>query len=349
MISGILILALLQAAAGEVVADQENATTTGGITVILPKSVDASMLEALSRLRGEAYSVGLDLHLAEAEADTDPRDQLTAVARRFGSNAVVALVATPEEAQGPTGVRGLRAMDVWFIDPSTGQTTVSNLTVEEEAPRANLVLAVRVVDFIRARMFDSLVRDLAANRANRSLHPPFQYELVGRRHVAIGLFTMGSFAGFDTAFLPSLGMGYKVKPWLRVALSLSGLGTKPRRESPNVGSVTFDQKLVQASAMFLSRWWWRLQPFAEVGGSVFLLSVRGMGLSGSIGSNPSGWSPGVHGAGGTTLGLSRHLALQLSAGAMLLVREQKVYVTDAEVARTGRPSWLAQALLVAAF
>jgi hypothetical protein len=47
--------------------------------------------------------------------------------------------------------------------------------------------------------------------------------------------------------------------------------------------------------------------------------------------------------------LARHFFLELSGGSMLLLREPKVFISDSEVARTGRPAWLAGALLGVAF
>ncbi len=166
MIAGVVMMAVLQAAASASPDPAERKPVPPLIAVILPSAADAPMLEALSRLRGEADSVGLELRLVEAGAG-EPRAQLAAVAERLAPAAVVALMAAGASAspEKPPAA-GARAMDVWFLDPATGETSVGHLTVQEEAgERADLVLAVRVVDFIRARMFDSLVRNLAATRA----------------------------------------------------------------------------------------------------------------------------------------------------------------------------------------
>jgi hypothetical protein len=339
--------------------------TSTVIAVILPHAPDASMLEALNRLRGEADSVGFELRLVEAEPDGEPRAQLDSVARSLSPAAVVALVGRREATAAPDGAgpapdqpssptvdaspayASIGSIDVWFLDRVTGETSVGHLTVEEEAgSRAELVLAVRVVDFIRARMFDSLVRARAEAKAERP--PPVTHALAGRRFVAVGVSSTGSFAGFGIAFLPTLELGYTVREWLRLSVTAAGFGSEPRQET-TAGSATLKQKLLGLRALFMARPRWRLQPFVEAGATAYFVSVHGVGYSGNVGYSPSGWSPGARATAGLVLILARHLALQLDAGAMVLAREPRVFVADVEVARTGRPAWLGSALLGASF
>jgi hypothetical protein len=344
VISGPLILALLQGAAGPSLHSSAPQPSTI-IAVILPSAPNASMLEALYRLRGEADSVGFELRLVEAVANDEPRAQLDSVARGLAPAAVVALVGKTggKATAGPP----IGSMDVWFLDPATANTSVGHLTVEEEAgDRADLVLAVRVVDFIRARMFDSLVRTLAESKAKR--RQVVTHERVGRSFVAAGVGSTGSFSGLPPAFLPALEVGYAVKKWLRLTLAAAGLGTQPRRET-TAGNASVDQKLVKVSAIFVARTWWRLYPFVEAGVSAYFVSVHGVGYPGNVGYDPSGWSPGVLASAGLGLVLAPHFVVQVHAGGMLLYREPKIFIADTEVARTGRPAWLASAMLGVTF
>ena len=345
MIPGALILALLHGVAG---ADPGLASPPPStvIAVILPSGPNASMLEALNRLRGEADSVGFELRLVESTANAETSVQLDSVARGLAPAAVVALVGkTGGEAIADSAID---SMDVWFLDRVTGKMSVGHLTVDEEAgKRADLVLAVRVVDFIRARMFDSLVRTLAVSRAKP--RPVVTHELAGRSFVAAGVASTGSFSGFSAAFLPNLELGYAVKPWLRLNLGLVAFGTQPRREVATAGSVTINQTLAKASATFMARTWWRLMPFVEAGAVAYFVSTHGVGYSGNVGYDPSGWSPGGLAAAGLGLVLAPHFVLQLDGGGLVLLREPKVYIADGEVARTGRPAWLGNALLGVTF
>ena len=87
MISGPLILALVQGAAGPSLHSSAPQPSTIN-AVILPSAPNASMLEALYRLRGEADSVGFELRLVEAVANDEPRAQLDSVARGLAPAAV---------------------------------------------------------------------------------------------------------------------------------------------------------------------------------------------------------------------------------------------------------------------
>ena len=155
--------------------------------------------------------------------------------------AVVALVGTLD-ASRPVGA-SIAAIDVWFLDRTTGRTSVGHLSVDEDAgDKADLVLAVRVVDFIRARMFDSLVH--TQNLTKERPHRVDAHATVGRRSLALGLVSTGSFSGFSPAFLPFLEIGYGVRPWLRLALGAGAFGSQPRPvRLPTAGSATLDEVL----------------------------------------------------------------------------------------------------------
>ena len=348
MISGPLILAVLHGVAGPPFPAPASPPSTV-IAVILPTTPNASMLEALYRLRGEADSVGLELRLVGAAADVEPQAQLDSVARGLAPAAVVALVGKTGHAaaEGATLGSRLDSIDVWCLDRATGKTQVGHLTVDESAgDRADLLLAVRVVDFIRARMFDSLVRNLAEARARQ--RQVVAHEVQGRWRAAAGVGSTGSFSGFSPALMPALEFGFAVRKWLCLTLGAEGLGSRPSRGT-GTGNATIDQKLVAVSVAFAARTWWRLYPFVAVGASAYFVSVHGEGKSGYVGYEPSSWSPGLLGSVGVGAILSRHLVLQLGGGSMLLWREPKIYITDSEVARTGRPAWLADALLGVTF
>jgi hypothetical protein len=347
---GPLILALLQGVVAmgpstDTLASSSSSSPSAVIAVILPGAPTVSMIEALNRLRGEAASVGFELRFIEAVDNLDPIAQLDSVARGLAPAAVVALSKTNVEgpAESPIG-----SIDVRFLDRTTGKTSVGHLTVEAEAgDRADLVLAVRVVDFIRARMFDSLVRSLADDRLKRRplsapVRPP---ALVGRRYLAIGA---GATGGVATYF-PTIEVGYSAKRWLRLGLGAGGFGAQTMRENASTGNVTIDQRVAKASVTLLGRPWWRLCPAIDAGVSAFFWSVHGVGYSGFLGHNATDWSPGAFVSAGVGAVLAAHLVLQMSGGAVLLFREPSVLINEVEVAHTGRSVWLANAALGVTF
>lgn len=353
MTFGPLILTLLQGVAGTGPSTDALASPSSSsavIAVILSGAPNVSMIEALNRLRGEADSVGFEIRFVEAVANLDPLAQLESVARGLAPAAVVALGKTNVEgpADSPAG-----SIDVWFLDRTTGKTSMGHLTVEAEAgDRADLVLAVRVVDFIRARMFDSLVRTLAEGRLKRrqtSVLPPRPMVLVGRRYVAIGAGATGGFSGGMPTRFPMIEVGYSMKRWLRLGLGGGGFGTKASRDDPATGSVTIDQRFAKAGVTLLSRTWWRLLPSFDAGISMFFWSMHGMGYGGYLGHDVTDWSPGAYGSAGVGVLLAPHFVLQMTGGAILLLREPRVFIDSAEAARTGHSAWLANALLGVTF
>ena len=344
---GPFILALLHGVAGTVPSTNLPAAPNSAvIAVLIPRVANNSMLDALTRLRGEAASVGFEIRLVERPGEMAPIGQLDVVAREIAPAAVVALVENPDgqrPADSPLG-----AIDVWFLDRSTGKTSVGHLTVDLDAgDRAEVALAVRVVDFIRARMFDSLVRTQTVTKDKPQ--PAAAYANEGRRYVAAGFVGTGSFAGFSPALLPFLEAGYRIRPWLRLALGLGVFGTQPRRALPSAGSATMDEILGVASVSVMAPPRWRLVPYVQSGASVFYVAVHGNASSGYLGHDRTAWSPGWFGAAGIAVILSAHVVLQASGGAMLLLREPKVVIAEVEIARTGRPAWLGNTLLGVTF
>jgi hypothetical protein len=310
------------------------------ISVIVPADANASMRDALIRLRGEADSVGFAVRLLGAPAGMDPQSEIDRVARADAPTAVVAL--QPSQQGGAPG-----PVDVWFFDRSTGKTSTGHLSVEPGAgDRSELVLAVRVVDFIRARMFDALVRSQAL--AQPTPTPPPPPALAGRRSVGLGLAAIGSFHGLGTARMPWLDLGYRARPWLELTFGLGGLGSRPRVDATQ-GSATVVETLLLLGASVRRRLLWRIFPMAQVGASMLLVSVHGEGKPGYLGHDQSGWSPGLFATAGMEVVLASHVYLRLLAGGSSLMREPKVVINDVEVARTGRPAWLAQASLGVGF
>lgn len=337
------ILLGLGAAESGVIQDHAAAKVSSSvIAVIVPDKASASVMDALTRLRGEAEAVGFEIRLVENAQEIEPLPRMERVAREIEPAAVVAL-SSPPSAEPAVA----RAMDVWFFDRTSGKTSYRRLTVEEGAgERAEQVLAVRMLDFIRARMFDSLVRVLAANRQSRHTHT--SHATVGRIYLAAGGGATGSYSGLPAAYLPAVALGYLAKSWLRVGLGGSLFGGEPRLET-SAGSATLTEALAKVGASVLGPTWWRVRPVVEVDAVAYHLSVHGVGYSGFVGHDGSTWSFGALLAPGIDAVLASRLVFHADYGLLFLIKEPKVFIDEVQVARTGRPAWLATASLGVTF
>jgi hypothetical protein len=311
------------------------------IAVIVPDAVTSSMVDALNRLRGEAMSVGFEIRLVQAQSSATPRAKLEQIARELLPAAVVALSSPERDAQDP---QAPPTIDIWFLDRASGQISLGHLPVETNAgTRAEQALAIAVVDFIRARMFDSLVH--ASVEAKVAAPRPLLPIALGRYQVLAGLGVVGSSSGFATAWVPVVEAGFALRPWLRLSLAGGGWGSRFQRRT-SAGSMAIEQRLLKMGAALvapvLARRWYL---HAETGLSLSYVASRGDGSTGYAGQEVTGFSPGIHWLGGVVLALTAHIVLQASLGALWLTREQQVFIADDRVARTGHPIWLGSAMV----
>ena len=313
------------------------------VVVALPSNANRAILEALNRLRGEAMSVGFEVRFVDAATESMTLTQLDGISRGLRSAAVVAF-AGPEG-----GAQTAHSLDVWFLDRASGKTTVAHLTADDAADaadRGEVVLAVRAVDFIRARMFDTL-----AGRQVEPTQPAPPPERVRARpsYLAAGMVVLGGTAGFSPALAPQIEVGYRVTDWGRVGATAFGLGTNPSNDGMS-GRVSLDPRFVGASLTVFGRVWHRLQPMLEAGAGEFWVRVRGEANSTNVGTTVTLSSPCADLAIGMTVNLLPYLALELRGGTLWLQSQAKIYSTaDTYLGSVGRPAWFASARLGARF
>ncbi len=312
------------------------------VVVALPAEADPAILEALNRLRGEATSVGFEVRLVNPATESLTLEQLDRLWAGLRPAAVVSF-ARPDDAQAP------RALDVTFRDRGSGKTSVAHLTAGEVVDvqeRADVIIAVRAVDFIRARMFDTL----AGRRPEPApLPPPPTTVLRHRYHLAAGLAVLGTPSGFAPSFAARLAVGYRPSGWLRIGATAFGLGSEPQRES-TAGRVGLDQRFVGADVTLLGPEWHRFAPMLEVGGGEYWVVVRGDGTLPNVGRTVTLSSPGVATSVALALGILPSLALELRGGALWLQSQVQVRVqgtNDTYLGNLGRPLWFGGVALAA--
>lgn len=309
------------------------------VVVALPANANMAILEALNRLRGEATSVGFEVRFVETAAESMTLAQLDQVSHGLQSAAVVAF------ARPDGGRPSAHSLDVWFLDRASGKTSVAHLTADEvvdAADRSEVVLAVRAVDFIRARMFDTLA-GRQTEPARREPRP--EIARVRRNYLGAGVGVLAGPSGFSAALAPLLAVGYRWTEWGQIGASAMGFGTKPSNDG-NSGRVSLDPRFVGVSLTALGRTWYRLQPALEAGAGEFWVRVQGDPKSQNIGQTVTLSTLGADLAIGVTVNILPYLVLDLRGGTLWLQSEARIYSTgDTYLGTLGRPTWFASARL----
>jgi hypothetical protein len=343
MVLGLCGLLQANAAGNTAVVERGETGSPALVVVALPANANRAILEALNRLRGEAISVGFEVRFVDAATESMTLTQLDGLSRGLRSAAVVAFA-------GPEGsVPTAHSLDVWFLDRASGKTSVVHLTADGYADaedRGEVVLAVRAVDFIRARMFDTL-----AGRQVEPTRPEPQSSGVRARpsYLASGIAILGGTAGFSPALIPQIQVGYRLTEWGRMGATAFGLGTNPHNDS-NSGRVSLDARFVGASLTVFGRVWHRLRPTLEVGVGEFWVRVRGEPKSTNLGKTVTLSSPCVDLSMGMVLNILPYLVLELRGGTLWLHSETRIYSTqDTYLGSMGRPMWSGSARMGASF
>jgi hypothetical protein len=243
-------------------------------------------------------------------------------------------------------------LDVTFLDRSTGKTSVAHVTAGDVADtqgRAEVIIAVRAVDFIRARMFDAL-----AGRRSEPPSPPSGSAApaprgLGRYSLSAGVVVLGTPSGFSPAVAPRLAAGYALAGWLRLGVSAFGLGSRPGRQTA-AGRVDLDQRYIGGGATLSSPVWHGCRLSAELGGGEYWVAVRGDPKAPFVGRNVTLASAGASAAGGLAVSVTPWLSMELRGGTLWLYSEARISATDETPLGTiGRPLWFGDASLAVAF
>lgn len=302
-----------------------------------------AMTEALHRLRGEAIAVGFEVRILDATTDTPSLAQLEGISAALGPAAIVAISHPGADAQAQ------QAFEVWFQDRASGKAQVAHIDAGDvaDAPeRADVVIAVRAVDFIRARMFDTLA---GRKREPASAPPPVNTGRAVRFELSAGLAVLGNPSGFAPSLAPQLAAGYRPTSWLRAGVATFGLGTAPERSTEG-GTVSLRQRFVGASVGLLAPPWHRLRPVLDLGGGWHWVIASGQGEGGYRGVAKTLSSPAFSVQAGLELALFPRLAVELRGGTLWLKERADISApAGTSLGSLGRPLWLGSLLLGARF
>jgi hypothetical protein len=316
------------------------------IVVVAPPVPDPAVTEALSRFRGEAVSVGFEVTIVDGSAASTPAAQMESTARAASAVATVAFVSGGDP----------RALDIWFTDRATGKTMLGHVSAENESgDRASAVLAVRAVDFLRARMFDFLAaRPPRVNNAAVALPAPPPPEAPAtiasapspasvtdtfpahRFGVAVGIGVLRSVQGLGTTILPVLRGAYRLARWSSLQVTVGILGSRSRVGAMG-GSATVAEDVGMAD--WVVTWGHaRVRPRLSVGAGIHDLRVEGAASAPYTMSTKRRLFLATALSAGFSLMLGQRLSLIAEGGASLLFPEPEVLIAGLDAGHTGRPS-----------
>jgi hypothetical protein len=350
------------------------------IAVIAPAGADAAVNEALSRFKGEASAVGFAVVVLPGMASPAATAAAMAAQMEVAARAASAVATVAFVVGGDS-----RALDVWFTDRHTGKTVLGHIAVERETGgRASGVLAVKAVDFLRARLIDFLATRPAlpgpatvappsgpALLRSPSRSPPpsppppsppppspspsssssradASGHPAARFGLALGVGLLHSLQGLGTTIVPVLRAAFVLGGRSALRVTLVGLGTRTtaRRVMGGAASVRQDLATLDWVVTLGERW---LRPRLTVGAGIFLVTGEGVAAAPYVGRGAEGVSFAAAASAGTCVALGGRWWLTAEAGAFWLVPEAQVTIAGLDGGRTGRPGLSLTAAMEALF
>lgn len=153
----------------------------------------------------------------------------------------------------PIGNQELEALDVWMLKSQPARFEVAHVAVDAAAPKRPETLVLRAVEALRAGLLqmDWAARKRRVEPVEESPNAPAPVLAVrqeGRQRVGVELGAVGILKGTGPALLPTMRLGWAVRPWLAVQASVAGLGTRPSvRTAAGSARVAQQYALVGAS------------------------------------------------------------------------------------------------------
>ncbi len=311
------------------------------VAIVWPSTPSADMTQALTLLRGELLSVGLEVTMsnradARGAGGADSLAWLEAFAAR-GASAVIDAV----------GDDVLEAVDVWVLKTHPQRFEVTRVAVEPNTARQPEMLALRAVEALRAGL---LQIDWAARRRRREpiaepvatvpagkVHEPARHgERVG---IEVGAVAIMSLDGLGPAVLSTVRVGWAARPWLVLQASAAGLGSRSAVATA-AGNARVAQQYAVLGGFCRLRSAQRLWPFFGLAAGALHTSVEGQAGWGTSGQTAERWSGLIDASLGAGLRLYGRAYLTLSAHAQVAAPYVAIHIVDTVGATSGRPNLL---------
>ena len=312
------------------------------VTILWPPTPSADVTQALTLLRGELLSVGLEVTMsaragARGGGKTDSVAWLEAFAAR-GISAVIDAV----------GDDVLEAVDVWVLKTHPQRFEVTRVTVNPNAPRQPEMLALRAVEALRAgllqidwaerrRRNEPVQEPLVAAAPAGEVHEPAGHgEHVG---LEVGAVAIMSLDGLGPAVLSTVRVGWTARPWLIMQASAAGLGSRST-VATTAGNARVAQQYAVLGGFYRFGSTQRLWPFFGLAAGALHTSVEGQAGWGTGGHTAGQWSGLLDVSLGTGLRLYGRSYLTLAAHAQVAAPYVAIHIVDTVGATSGRPNLL---------
>ena len=312
------------------------------VAILWPPTPSADVTQALTLLRGELLSVGLEVTMsdragARGVGETDSVAWLEAFAAQ-GTSAVIEAV----------GDDVLEAVDVWVLKTHPQRFEVTRVAVEPNAARQPEMLALRAVEALRAgllqidwaarkRRYEPIAKPPMAAVPAGEVHEPASHgERVG---LEVGAVAMMSLDGLGPAVLPTVRVGWAARPWLVMQASAAGLGSRST-VATTAGNARVAQQYAVLGGFYRLRSAQRLWPFFGLAAGALRTSVEGQAGSGTGGHTAERWSGLIDVSLGAGLRLYGRSYLTLAAHAQVAEPYVAIHIVDTVGATSGRPNLL---------
>jgi hypothetical protein len=272
---------------------------------------------------------------ARGAGEADSLAWLEAFAAR-GASAVIDAV----------GDDGLEAVDVWVLKTHPQRFEVTRVAVDPNAPRQPEMLALRAVEALRAGL---LQIDWAARRRRNEpiARPPMATVPAGEVHepasdrvgLEVGAVAMMSLDGLGPAVLPTVRVGWAVRPWLVMQISAAGLGGRST-VATTAGNARVAQQYAVLGGFYRLRSAQRLWPFLGLAAGALRTSVEGQASWGTGGHTAERWSGLLDVSLGAGLRLYGRSYMTLAAHVQVAEPYVAIHIVDTVGATSGRPNLL---------
>jgi hypothetical protein len=323
------------------------------VALIREREPNALEQRTLTRLRAELIAAGFEITEVERHGE-DARDAAEAEPQVPGVFATIAIV--PRTAD---------AADIWVADRVTGKTLVRRIQVPPgEARDAAPVLAVRAVELLQASLLEALEPPPQAEPTSSPVPPPtapvvpsdVSAWMQARRPtnearfaLQAGAGVIHSFSGVGPAFLPVLGLVFRLTPDLAIGLRAGGPAFSADLAAPE-GTIAVRQKLATLEVAYeLLSPAASVRPLAIAGVGVYHLDIAGTAAPPYKSELDDVFAAIVTVGPGAKVRFGERVSLLADLRLLVIAPQPIVRAVGVEIGSMSRPSVFGEAVVDVAF